>query len=125
MEHGRDRVTGAQFYRAIGGAREPGEMATEAVIREWQEEFALTVHVVRALGTLDNQFVHEGAAGHEHVSVFEVRPHDATVFAAQRLDGRDPDGLQHTATWVNPAALELGVRPLYPAGVLDLLRAAG
>lgn len=121
VEHGHDRVTGARFYRAIGGACEPGEAAASAVVREWQEEFALEVEVVRELGTLDNHFVYEGHEGHEHVTVFEVVPHDPGVYVAARLEGRDPLGLRHTATWVAAAELRQGAPPLYPAGVLDLL----
>ena len=124
VEHGHDRVTGAHFYRAIGGACEPGEAAAAAVVREWQEEFALAVRVVRALGTLDDRFVHEGRAGREHVTAFEVVPHDPGVYAAERLDGRDPAGQAHTATWIAPAALHSGAPPLYPAGLLDLLHSA-
>ena len=125
VEHGLDRVTGARFYRGIGGVCEAGEAAADAVVREWREELALAVHVVRALGTLDNRFVHEGRAGHEHVAVFEVAPLDPGVFAAARLDGRDPAGQPHTATWVAPGSLGPGAPPLHPAGVLALLRAAG
>jgi ADP-ribose pyrophosphatase YjhB (NUDIX family) len=145
VEHGHDRVTGARFYRAIGGACEPGEAPADAVVREWQEEFALAVRVVRVLGTLDNRFVYEGRAGREHVTAFEVAPHDPGVYAAERLEGRDPAGQAHLATWVTPAALEpraLEPRalerhalephaldsptpPLYPAGVLALLPTAG
>lgn len=125
VEHGYDRATGERFYRAIGGAREPGEAAAAAVVREWQEEFALAVHVVRELGTLENRFIYEGCPGHEHVTVFEVVPHDPGVYAAAQLDGRDPVGQSHTATWVAPAVLWSGAPPLYPAGVLELLGADG
>lgn len=117
-------MTGARFYRAIGGAREPGEAADAAVVREWREEFALAVRVARALGTLDNRFVYEGRAGREHVTVFEVVPHDPGVYAVARLEGRDPEGQPHVATWVEPAALRPGAPPLYPAGVLELLSEA-
>jgi ADP-ribose pyrophosphatase YjhB (NUDIX family) len=122
VEHGRDRVTGTRFYRAIGGACETGEAPATAVVREWAEEFGLAVRVVRELGTLDNHFVYEGQAGHEHVTVLEVAPIDPAVYAATRLEGRDPDGRVHSATWVAPAALRPGAPPLYPAGVVDLLR---
>ena len=79
---------------------------------------------VRALGALDNRFVYEGRAGREHVIAFEVAPRDAAVYATERLEGRDPVGRTHVATWVSPAALRAGAPPLYPAGVVELLRAA-
>ena len=123
VEHGEDRVTGERFLRAIGGACERGETAADAVVREWQEEFALAVRVLRALGTLDNLFEYEGRAGHEHVSVFEVQPLDPAVYATPRVTGRDPAGAPHTATWVSPDARGPGAPPIYPVGVVALLRA--
>lgn len=126
LEHGEDRTTGARFYRAIGGGCEPDEQTDDAVVREWQEEFALAVRVVRMLGALDNRFVYEGRPGHEHVSVFEVVPDDARTYAAAQLTGRDPMGQSHVATWVTPDVLRAPESPpVYPAGVLQLLRAAG
>lgn len=121
VEHGLDRLTGARFYRAIGGAIEPGEAPADAVVREWMEELALDVRVVRALGALDNRFVHEGRAGHERVTVLEVVPRDPGVYEAEWLERRDPAGLPHVATWVARSALVPGAPPLYPAGVLGLL----
>lgn len=123
VEHGVDRVTGARFYRAIGGGCEPGESPEDAVVREWREEFGLAVRVLRVLGALASRFVYEGRAGHEHVTACTVVPDDPAVYAAERLEGCDPAGLRHVATWVTPAALRAGDRPLYPRGVLALLDA--
>lgn len=122
LEHGYDQVMGTRFYRAIGGGCEPGETPADAVVREWQEEFAVAVQVVRALGTLDNRFVYEGQAGHEVVTVFEVVPSDSRAYEVTLWEGVDPAGQRHTATWVTPTMGEEGAPPVYPAGVLDLLR---
>ena len=125
VEHGYDRVSGRRFFRAIGGALEPGEAPPDAVVREWREEFALAVHVIRALGTIDNRFVYEGQPGHEEMTILEVVPDDPAVFALSRVEGRDPDGQLHSATWVDPEAVRSDALPLYPTGVLDLLRSQG
>jgi 8-oxo-dGTP pyrophosphatase MutT (NUDIX family) len=125
VEHGFDHVAGDRFYRAIGGECEPGEDSSAAVIREWREEFALSIRVTRTLGTLDNRFVYEGRAGHEHVTVFEVEAQDPAVYALARLERYDPEGLPHIATWLLPAALGADAPPLYPDGVLRLLQTAG
>ena len=126
VEHGEDRTTGARFHRAIGGGCEPGEPAADAVVREWQEEFSLAVRVVRALGVLDNRFVYEGRSSHEIVRVFEVVPHDPRVYTLPRLEGRDPAGQAHLASWVMPDTFVMpGTLPVYPAGVLELLSRAG
>ena len=125
VEQGHDRLTGERFFRAIGGGCEPGEPAVAAVVREWREEFALAISVIRVLGALDNRFIYEGRPGHEHVTVFEVAVHDLSVYAADRLEGYDPAGQRHAAAWVAPAAFRPGAPPLYPAGVLELMHAAG
>jgi 8-oxo-dGTP pyrophosphatase MutT (NUDIX family) len=121
VEQGEDRVTGARFLRAIGGGIEPGEAPEDAVVREWREELGLAVRVVRRLGTLDNRFVHEGRPGREHVTVFEVVPEDPAVYAAARLEGHDELGAPHVAVW-HPR--DAAAPPLYPVGLLALLRPA-
>jgi 8-oxo-dGTP pyrophosphatase MutT (NUDIX family) len=125
VEHGHDRVTGQRFFRAIGGGLEPGEGPADAVVREWREEFALAVHVVRALGTIDNRFVYEGTPGHEEVTILEVVPDDPAIFAFSELEGHDLDGQLHSATWVDPEAFRSDALALFPTGVLDLLRSQG
>ena len=82
------------------------------------------MRVGRALGEIDNRFEYEGRVGQELVSAFEVVPCDPQVYDVPSWEGVDPEGLRHTATWVVP---ETGAAayPVYPAGVLALLRAAG
>ena len=84
------------------------------------------MRVVRTLEALDNRFVYEGRPGHELVCVFEVVPNDPRVYALAWLEGRDPAGQAHLATWVMPDTFGMpGTPPVYPAGVLELLRSAG
>lgn len=125
VERGEDRTTGRRFYRPIGGSVEPGERAAEAAAREWVEEYGVAIEDLRLLGVLENLFTFEGRAGHEIVFVFAARPADPEAARAPELVSVDTDGLRHEAAWVALDELESGGAPLYPEGLLPLLRGDG
>jgi len=122
VEHGYDRVKRQRFYRAIGGGIEFGERAAEAVRREWMEELSADLDDLRLLGVLENLFTYEGREGHEVVFVFTARLRDATRRSVGPVEVVESDGQRHVATWEPLTELEKNDVPLYPAGILDLLR---
>jgi 8-oxo-dGTP pyrophosphatase MutT (NUDIX family) len=122
VERGYDRVAGSRFYRAIGGHIDFGERAAQTVVREWSEEYGLTLADVRPLGVLENLFTYEGRPGHEVVFAFEARVVEARVYEQDELEGIDPQGNRHEAVWVSLDDLATGPIPLSPAGLLELLR---
>ena len=125
-EEGEEPGSGHRFFRAIGGGVEAGETAAEAVAREWREELGLGVRVAGELGTLDNRFTWQGQARRELVTVFAIALDDPSAWPVDaERDCLADDGTRHVARWVPLAELELGDRPLYPPGMLALLRAAG
>lgn len=112
-----DRVRDLRFHRAIGGGIEFGELAEEALRREFHEELAVELDHVELLGVLENRFTHEGVPGHEVIHVFAVRsatldalPLDAELVV---LDEGSP------VRWV-PVDTPV---PVFPEGILDLLAA--
>jgi len=125
VEHGYDRVKQQQFYRAIGGGIEFGERAADAARREWMEELGVELAEMRLLGVLENLFTYDGRPGHEIVFVFTAQIRDALPHATAPLEVVDSDGQHHAVAWVPLAELEGGTVPLYPAGILDLIRSAG
>lgn len=115
-----DSMKGEVFHRALGGGIEFGETADTAVRREFAEELGVTLTTVQLLGVMENIFHYDGEPGHEIVHVFAVQsdeidaiPLDATL---RVLDEGSPVG------WRRLDRLD---RPLYPAGVEDLLRPLG
>lgn len=112
-----DSIKGEAFHRAIGGGIEFGETAEAAVRREFVEELGLPLIDVQLLGVVENIFEYEGEPGHQIAHVFAVhsRELDAIPLDAQLhvLDEGSPVG------WRRISRID---RPLYPAGVLDLLR---
>jgi ADP-ribose pyrophosphatase YjhB (NUDIX family) len=121
VERGYDRMRDHHFYRAIGGGVEFGEHAAAAVVREWREEYGLTLEDPQLLGVVENLFTFEGVSGHEIVLVFEGRIADSRAFERDEVEGIDTDGVRHVAAWVSIDALRAGSPPLYPLGALELL----
>jgi ADP-ribose pyrophosphatase YjhB (NUDIX family) len=106
------------FYRPLGGGVEFGESAADAVRRELVEETGVSARGVRHLATVENIFVHDGKPGHEVVFLFDVAlaaelpPVPFTV-----LDSDDQ------VLWMPLSAFEGDdALPLYPHGLLELLR---
>lgn len=109
------------FARALGGGIDFGEPADAGVRREFAEELGVTVSGVRLLGVSENIFDTGAKRGHEIVHAFAV--HSAELDAMD-LDQTIPVADSHTtARWVPIAALEAEDPPLYPPGIIDLIRA--
>lgn len=121
VERGYDRVADSRFYRAIGGHIDFGERAARTVVREWAEEYGLTLTDVRPLGVIENMFTYEGRPGHEIVFAFEARVEEREVYARDEIVGIDPRGKRHEAVWVALDALAHGPVPLSPEGLLALI----
>ena len=122
VERGYDRVADSRFYRAIGGHIDFGERAAQTVVREWREEYGLTLREPRLLGVVENLFTWEGRPGHEIVFCFEAHVAERDVYGRDEVAGMDPEGKRHEAAWVPLAELDGGPVPLFPNGLLDLLR---
>jgi 8-oxo-dGTP pyrophosphatase MutT (NUDIX family) len=111
------------FYRPLGGGIEFGESSQEALVREIREELNTAVTNLRYLATLENIFTFDGQPGHEIVQVYDGQLVDKSLYHCPVIKGREEDGQPFTAFWkslndfVGPNA-----PPLYPDGLLELLR---
>ena len=109
-----------RFYRPPGGGVEFGERAIDAVRREMREEFDAEISDVELLGTLESIFEYHGRPGHEIVLVFEARFQDSSLYEAERIVGTEGGGIRIEAIWLD--VTQPLDRPLYPNGLLELLR---
>lgn len=112
------RVTG---WRLPGGTIEFGEHGHQAVAREIREELGADVVDAEYLGTVENIFTYLGAAGHELVRVYSARFADPRLYDRDRFDCVEANGVRFTCIWKPIAAFRAGT-PLYPDGLLELLR---
>lgn len=116
----RDSQKRQDFYVAVGGGLEHGELSRDALVREVREELGVAIHSERLLGTLENIFTYQGALGHEIVFVYDARLSDERLYAQPTLPG-DEEGTPFVAAWRPLAAFAPGGATLYPVGLFDLL----
>jgi len=118
---GHDSAQAQTFYRPLGGGIEFGETGAMALIREIREEIGAEVSNLQYLGTLENIFTYNGAAHHEIVLVYDGKFADATLYSTSFITGAESDGSAMRALWRSIESFS-PQSPLYPDGLLDLLR---
>jgi 8-oxo-dGTP pyrophosphatase MutT (NUDIX family) len=118
---GRDSVKQQTFYRPLGGGIEFGERGEEGVRREFREELGAELLEVHFLGMLGNVFTCEGRRGHEIVLVFDGRLAEASLYEKEVFAG-DEEGTPFRAMWKSLDEFGPGKAPLYPDGLLELLK---
>ncbi len=119
---GRYKSTGKIFYRPLGGGIDFGEHSREALRREIREELDAEIIVSQYLGTLENIFVADSRAGHELVQVYRAEFADPDLYTLPEMTGTEDDGSTFRVLWMPLAYFETGDRPLYPNGLLELLK---
>lgn len=116
------RGTGA-YYRPIGGTIEYGEKSADTVVREFREEIAMAVTVIRYLACIENIFMVDGQTGHEIVQVYAVEPVDKSLYSNdsfQVIEGNKAT----VAKWVPVEEFRTGKLVLYPDGLTETITAA-
>ena len=116
---GYDDVKKERFFRPLGGAVEFGELAVDALRREIQEELGLDIKEPVQLGVIENRFEYQGSPGHEIVFVFDAFCIDPSIYARREVPICEP-GWDGPAEWLSLE--EPSPMPLYPQGLVDLLR---
>lgn len=110
--------------RPPGGTVEFGESAETAVIREFQEEFGLTVAVDAPPQVMENRYTHEGAQGHEVLFLFDVTLPEGALPGPGPITFHEDNGTPCVARWVDPGDLDRPGGPaLYPDGLGARLQA--
>jgi len=126
VSEGYDPAKKQVFYRPLGGKIEFGERGSDTVIREIHEELGLETTHIRYLGTLENIFIYNGERGHEIVLVYDGEFVNPEVYHLQQVIGIEDDNSQLKAVWKSLDEFEhqnhAAATPLYPDGLLELLR---
>lgn len=118
---GTDPADDATFYRPLGGGIEFGELGTEALHREFDEELGVSLADPTYVETVENVFTYDGERYHELVRVYEADIVEDWPYDRDRFRFTEPDtGGEHTACWKRPDEFRSG-DVLYPEELLGLL----
>jgi ADP-ribose pyrophosphatase YjhB (NUDIX family) len=109
------------FHRPLGGHVEFGEYAAQTVHREFGEEIGQPLAGVRLLGVLENIFPWRGRTQHEIVFIFAAAFADPAAYEIVEQRIRDEAEGRTRVIWRPGDAVS---PPMYPDGVLDLVRQA-
>jgi len=115
-----DHVKNVTGYRAPGGTIEFGETGADAVVREIDEELGVEIVEPTYLGTLENIFSYLGKIGHDLVRVYSARFADVSLYERPEFACIEANGVPFTCVW-KPLS-DFDREPLYPSGLLELIR---
>jgi 8-oxo-dGTP pyrophosphatase MutT (NUDIX family) len=122
VAEGYDPVKQQRFYRPLGGGIEFGEPAVQTLHRELCEELGVEIKNLRYIGTLENIFTFNGERGHEIVLVYDGAFVDASLYDLEQIHGHEDAGhLPFIAMWKRLDEFT-NAEPVYPDGLIDLLR---
>ena len=124
VSEGYDPARGLTFYRPFGGGITFGERSQDAVVREFREELHAELANVTFLATIEHVFTYNGERGHEIALVYEGDFVDETLYERQTVVGSEDDGTTLIGVWRRLSDFS-GATPLYPDGLLELLRDDG
>jgi len=119
---GRDDTRDLTFYRPLGGEIEFGERGEDAIRRELLEEIDAELADLRLLTVTENTFTFEGEPWHEIVFVFEARLADPILYERDTFIVHEEGWTDMPALWRSIDSFDMTSAPLYPDGLLDLLR---
>ena len=116
-----DEAEQLTYHRPLGGGIVFGEHSEEAVRREFREEIGADLEDLRLIGVFENLFELEGIPSHEIVFVYEGRFADPTMYERETFTV-DERSSTLRATWRRLDTFDMSTAPLYPEGLLELLR---
>ena len=119
---GYDPTKGQLFYRPPGGRIEFGERSVVALRREMKEELGVEIGAPKLLGVLEDLFTVDGQLGHEIVFVYDAKFEDPALYESDRLAGTESDGTSFNATWLDIEAMDSETPPVYPDGLIEMLK---
>ncbi|WP_163581637.1 NUDIX hydrolase [Gracilibacillus saliphilus] len=122
VAEGYDNLKNQFYYRPIGGGIEYGELSSQALIREVNEEIGQEINNLKYLGTIENIFTYNGDIGHEIVMVYDAEFVDGLVYRTNSFLGIENDGTTFKLFWKTLSEFEKGELKLVPENLMTLIR---
>ncbi|MFM0305601.1 NUDIX domain-containing protein [Paraburkholderia sediminicola] len=109
------QVEGEDFWCLPGGRVEPGEHASQTVIREMQEEVGASVHIEKTLCIVENFFSYNGRPNHEIGFYFVARLESGSTLLDLAVSHQGSEGSKRlTFSWISRQRLsEIEMRPVF------------
>ena len=117
-----DPSTGERFYRPAGGGVEFGEYSQDALRREMREELGVEIEAPVLLGVLENIFFYNGRPGHEIAFVYDAQFVDRQLYQQSHFKVTEDSGDEFKLVWLELSACGPQSSPVYPDGLIELLR---
>ena len=108
--------------RPLGGTVEFGETWRDTLVREFQEELSVDVTITGSPHVFENIYWHEGEQGHEIVFLADVAFPDDAFAGQDEIWFAEDNGVMCRASWRQLGDLERQSIPLYPDGLMDILK---
>ncbi|SFL58945.1 NUDIX domain-containing protein [Gracilibacillus orientalis] len=122
VAEGYDSIKKQYFYRPIGGGIEYGELSSDALIREVQEEIEKEITNLKYLGTIENIFTYNGDIGHEVVMVYDASFVDDSLYKINSFEGKEDDGTSFKLFWKPLSEFENGQLRIVPESLMTLIQ---
>jgi ADP-ribose pyrophosphatase YjhB (NUDIX family) len=116
-----DQARGLTYYRPLGGGILFGERSEDAVRRELREEIGAELESVSFVAVFENRFELEDVPAHEIVFVYEAGLADRDPYTRETFEVTE-ESQTLEGVWHNLDTFDMATAPLYPTGLLDLLR---
>jgi ADP-ribose pyrophosphatase YjhB (NUDIX family) len=118
-----DPVDDLAYYRPLGGGILFGERSEDTVRRELREEIGAELERVSLVGVFENTFEMDGVPAHEIVFVYEAAFADRDLYRREMFEVTE-ESETLDGVWRDLDAFDMATAPLYPTGLLDLIRGA-
>ena len=111
-----DTIKNEEFYRPLGGGIEFGELGSEALTREFQEEMNTEIGNIEYITTFENIFTCEGRSGHEIVLLYRAEFLDKNLYNVEEVLCNE-GGTPFKSKWIPIKDFISNERILYPDGL--------
>lgn len=116
---GVNESSGKVFFRVLGGGIDFGELAVDALKREFKEELNATIINEELLCTVENLFEYNGEQGHEITFLYQADFQEEHLYDEVSMPILDNSAA--TAEWVPISEVLSGAVILYPTEATQFL----